>query len=185
MNAWPMPEMQRQIDSMREAFSADLRKPFELKPSFPYGSPSPTTSHASPPRQQLPGSAVTPPSAASLRQDVMRAQSVDQMIQHQHQQRHQQRQYHQQLGPALSRGHPSTGYIGNPISPPISVGTSDIKTLESPLSGASLGLMSAAPDAQGQHAMANNMVLGGASGWNPSRLFESVPLHASFTYNTY
>ncbi len=34
-----MPDMQQQIDALREAFSADTRKPFVLKPSFPYGSP--------------------------------------------------------------------------------------------------------------------------------------------------
>lgn len=38
-SAWPMPDMQHQIDALREAFSADIRKPFVLKPSFPYGSP--------------------------------------------------------------------------------------------------------------------------------------------------
>jgi hypothetical protein len=47
MAAWPMPEMQKQVDAVREAFSADVRKPFVLKPSFPYGSPS--SSHSSPP----------------------------------------------------------------------------------------------------------------------------------------
>ncbi len=39
--AWPMPEMRTQIDALREAFSADISRPFELKPNFPYGSPSP------------------------------------------------------------------------------------------------------------------------------------------------
>ncbi|KAK4149127.1 hypothetical protein C8A00DRAFT_19148 [Chaetomidium leptoderma] len=48
MSAWPMPDMQKQIDSVREAFSADTRKPFVLKPSFPYGSPHSAT-HPSPP----------------------------------------------------------------------------------------------------------------------------------------
>jgi hypothetical protein len=38
--AWPMQEIQAQIDSLRLAFSADTHRPFELKPSFPYGSPS-------------------------------------------------------------------------------------------------------------------------------------------------
>ncbi|KAJ5628351.1 hypothetical protein N7490_010579 [Penicillium lividum] len=38
--AWPMPETQAQIDSLRLAFSADTSRAFELKPSFPYGSPS-------------------------------------------------------------------------------------------------------------------------------------------------
>ena len=48
MEAWDMSELQRQIDTVREAFSADVRKPFVLKPSFPYGSPHP--GQASPPR---------------------------------------------------------------------------------------------------------------------------------------
>ncbi|KAL4953106.1 hypothetical protein BDW69DRAFT_184805 [Aspergillus filifer] len=38
--AWPMPEIQAQIDSLRLAFSANINRPFELKPTFPYGSPS-------------------------------------------------------------------------------------------------------------------------------------------------
>lgn len=38
--AWPMPEMQAQVEALRVAFSADTKKPFELRPSFPYGSPS-------------------------------------------------------------------------------------------------------------------------------------------------
>lgn len=37
--AWPAPELQEQILSLRQAFSADIKKPFELKPTFPYGSP--------------------------------------------------------------------------------------------------------------------------------------------------
>ncbi|KAL3470467.1 hypothetical protein BJX99DRAFT_49002 [Aspergillus californicus] len=39
-SAWPMPEIQAQIDSLRLAFSANINRAFELKPSFPYGSPS-------------------------------------------------------------------------------------------------------------------------------------------------
>ncbi len=38
--AWPMPETEAQINSLRAAFSADVTKPFELKESFPLGSPS-------------------------------------------------------------------------------------------------------------------------------------------------
>lgn len=49
MEGWPLPEMLKQIDSVRQAFSANTRKPFVLKPSFPYGSPHPS-SHSSPPR---------------------------------------------------------------------------------------------------------------------------------------
>ncbi|KAH6650595.1 hypothetical protein F5144DRAFT_52094 [Chaetomium tenue] len=52
MGAWPMPDMQKQIDSVREAFSADVRKPFVLKPTFPYGSPHSAT-HPSPPGRPL------------------------------------------------------------------------------------------------------------------------------------
>lgn len=37
---WPMPEMQTQVNNLRQAFSADTSKPFELKPTFPFGSPS-------------------------------------------------------------------------------------------------------------------------------------------------
>ncbi|KAE8390669.1 hypothetical protein BDV23DRAFT_172129 [Aspergillus alliaceus] len=47
-SAWPMPETQAQIDSLRLAFSADVNRPFELKPTFPYGSPS-EPYHPSPP----------------------------------------------------------------------------------------------------------------------------------------
>lgn len=43
MEAWPMPELQAQVDTVRLAFSADIRKPFLLKPSFPYSSPQPST----------------------------------------------------------------------------------------------------------------------------------------------
>jgi hypothetical protein len=53
MVAWPMPDMQKQIDSVREAFSADIRKPFVLKPTFPYGSPHSAT-HPSPPGGRQP-----------------------------------------------------------------------------------------------------------------------------------
>ncbi|KAI9802183.1 MAG: hypothetical protein M1825_002903 [Sarcosagium campestre] len=38
-SAFPMPEMQAQIEPLREAFSADTSKPFVLKQSFPYSSP--------------------------------------------------------------------------------------------------------------------------------------------------
>ena len=53
MSAWPQPEMEAQINALRVAFSANLNKPFELKPSFPYGSPSDRYS-SSPPRESPP-----------------------------------------------------------------------------------------------------------------------------------
>ncbi len=72
MGAWPMPDMQKQVDSVREAFSADVRKPFVLKPSFPYGSPT-SSAHSSPP-------------AAAYRQDLGRNgltnQQAESQVQH-------------------------------------------------------------------------------------------------------
>ena len=40
MSAWPMQETEEQINALRAAFSADLNKPFQLRDSFPLGSPS-------------------------------------------------------------------------------------------------------------------------------------------------
>ena len=40
INACPMQEMKAQIDALREAFSADKDRPFQLRASFPYGTPS-------------------------------------------------------------------------------------------------------------------------------------------------
>lgn len=48
MEIWPMPELQTQIDTVREAFSADTRRAFVLKPSFPYGSPQPSNKSSPP-----------------------------------------------------------------------------------------------------------------------------------------
>lgn len=55
----PMPEMQQQVKNLRQAFSADITKPFDLKPSFPFGSPrdapqSSPLSTDSPYRSRLP-----------------------------------------------------------------------------------------------------------------------------------
>ncbi|KAB5549806.1 hypothetical protein GE09DRAFT_1174621 [Coniochaeta sp. 2T2.1] len=67
MSAWPMPDMQKQVDAVREAFSADTRKPFVLKPSFPYGSP--VSTHSSPPR-----------STSGYPTDLVRSSSMDQRL---------------------------------------------------------------------------------------------------------
>ena len=48
-SAWPSSEMQTQIDALREAFSADTSRPFQLKPTFPLGSPSSNGMQPSPP----------------------------------------------------------------------------------------------------------------------------------------
>ncbi|RMZ76124.1 hypothetical protein DV738_g5137, partial [Chaetothyriales sp. CBS 135597] len=61
-SSWVVPETEAQIDALREAFSVDLNKPFELKPSFPYGSPM-SGSQPSPPgpdTQQLQASLSSP-----------------------------------------------------------------------------------------------------------------------------
>lgn len=71
-----MPELQKQVDAVREAFSADTRKPFALKPSFPYGSPHPS-SQSSPPRLTTgyrPG-----PSALDTQQPRLDPQSMQQL----------------------------------------------------------------------------------------------------------
>ena len=55
ISAWPMPETEAQINGLRQAFSVDVNKPFELKPSFPLGTPSDSyhPSPPGPPQQQL------------------------------------------------------------------------------------------------------------------------------------
>jgi len=64
MGSWPLPEMLKQIDAVRKAFSADTRKPFVLKPSFPYGSPHPSTQSS-------------PPRAATFKPPMLRTNSLD------------------------------------------------------------------------------------------------------------
>jgi hypothetical protein len=51
-SSWPMPDMQQQIDAVREAFSVDTRKPFVLKTTCPYGSPD-TPVNTTPPRPNV------------------------------------------------------------------------------------------------------------------------------------
>ncbi|KAL2891513.1 Cutinase transcription factor 1 alpha [Ceratocystis lukuohia] len=46
MSIWSIPDVKKQIDALRRAFSADIRKPFTLKPSFPYGSPASSNSNS-------------------------------------------------------------------------------------------------------------------------------------------
>jgi hypothetical protein len=97
-SSWPMPDMQQQIDALREAFSADTRKPFVLKPSFPYGSPG-APAHSSPSRQ-----------ASQYRQGSIHSNSQQQNMEQRHAPQ-QQVSYTTQ----------------HPISPPISAGGVDSK----------------------------------------------------------
>lgn len=69
-----MPDMQKQVDAVREAFSADTRKPFVLKPSFPYGSP--VSTHSTPPRSN----------AGGYQANTVRTDSMDQRLNSQVQQ---------------------------------------------------------------------------------------------------
>ncbi|KAI2626397.1 fungal-specific transcription factor domain-containing protein [Xylaria nigripes] len=62
--SWTLPDMLKQIDAVREAFSADIRKPFVLKPSFPYGSPHPSAQSS-------------PPRAATFKPPMLRTNSLD------------------------------------------------------------------------------------------------------------
>ena len=95
-----MPDMQQQIDALREAFSADMRKPFVLKPTFPYGSPG------------APVRPSPPVTSASYRQAGSHPSGIEQSLEHQHAQQ-----------PHVSyTNHP------HPISPPISAGDLDPKS---------------------------------------------------------
>lgn len=45
---WPLQAVQAQISNLRQAFSADVNRAFELRANFPYGSPS-ESYHPTPP----------------------------------------------------------------------------------------------------------------------------------------
>lgn len=152
MHAWPMPEVQKQIDSIREAFSADTRKPFVLKASFPYGSPH-AANRLSPARSH-PGNYTHRPSVRG---------SID----------HPQQQTIDTQGAVQ---HSQVSYSGHPMTPPISAGPVDLKS-DSP-AAQSLAMMSASSAAghssSSQAPTLMPMTSDGGSGWNPSRIFESV-----------
>lgn len=142
MSAWPMADMQKQIDSLREAFSADVRKPFVLKPSFPYGSPH-SASHSTPPR-----------SNASFSSGGGRAGSLE-----------------HQLDPVVVAHQPQLGYVTQPISPPISAGPVEAKS-EPPPVGQHMGMVAPEQGVQGvgSHAIAGGMPMADTA-WDPARLF--------------
>lgn len=101
-----MPDMQQQIDALRDAFSADTRKPFVLKPSFPYGSPEASVN-------------TSPPHAMQYRQQQLPNVSS---LKHSNLERQQ-----------YADSQPHVSYTSLPISPPISAGSVDTKS-DSPLS---------------------------------------------------
>ena len=90
-SSWPMPGMQQQIDALREAFSADTRKPFVLKPSFPYGSPGAPN--------------MSPPRANAKYRQAGNHGSIDQNVEHQHAQPQQYVSYtNHPITPPVSAG---------------------------------------------------------------------------------
>jgi hypothetical protein len=158
MAAWPMPEMQKQVDSVREAFSADVRKPFMLKPSFPYGSPQSAT-HPSPPLQLSSSSSSGTQHAnrPSLPGSLGRDGSMDHHHAHHH---------------IDTRSYPGGHH---PMTPPISAGPVENAKSGSPSLQTSLALM-ATTGAQASQPP-SSMPLSATetpSTWNPSRIFEYV-----------
>jgi hypothetical protein len=148
-SSWPMPEMQQQIDALREAFSADTRKPFVLKPTFPYGSPSAPTQSSSPRTLQY-----------HQQPQLSRPSSMEQQSLEQH---------HAQQ--------PQVRYTSHPITPPISAGGTDTKS-DSP-AVQSLVMMATGQripqqqqQQQQQQPISDSVPMVDPSPWNPSRIFE-------------
>jgi hypothetical protein len=142
-SSWPMPDMQQQIDALREAFSADTRKPFVLKPSFPYGSPGAPV-NMSPPRANT-----------QYRQMAPHGSSIDQNVEHQH---------------AQPQQHVS--YTNHPISPPISAGgVTDTKS-DSPAAQSLVMMAAQRGPQQPQQPMTTGVQMPDPSAWNPTRIFE-------------
>ena len=132
MSAWPMPEVQKQVNAVREAFSADIRKPFELKPSFPYGSP--TSSSATPPR-----SLANMAGAVPSQNDPTNLQA------------------------------PPLAFTSHPSASPISAGPTDAKGAQSMM------MFTSGPGNQSA-GIAQQVPMSEPPAWNPSRIFEYVPL---------
>ena len=80
VSAWQMPETEAQINGLRAAFSADLDKPFQLRESFPMGTP-PGDSQASPAQLVPAGQSQTHP-AQNMQQGVGSLPSQQQQQQH-------------------------------------------------------------------------------------------------------
>lgn len=137
-----MPDMQQQIDSLREAFSADTTKPFELKPTFPYGSPG--------------GPAQYSPSQVSVSQyrqpDLIRAPMDVTNLE------------------ASNAQASQVSYTSYPITPPISATASDSQG-ESP-DIQSMILMSGGQQVQQQSMATTMPMVDHVQHWNPSRIFE-------------
>lgn len=121
-------EVKGQIETLRQAFSLDLSRPFVLNPNFPF----------------------YPGVSAAVDPSITRA-------------------YTQGESPhsTLTAGGPAN--YSHPLSPPHSTGDGESKG-ESPAAVQSLVMLAAGQGTQNPPAIVDNM------GWNPSRLFEFVPL---------
>lgn len=140
-----MPDMQQQIDALREAFSADITKPFVLKPSFPYGSPAAPVHQAAPriTNQYRQGG-------------IQGGQGVHQ----------------QSMDPQhLPQSQPVSRY-NHPISPPISAGgVTDMKS-DSP---AVQSLVMMATGQRGEPTQSVNVASSNEQGlWNPTKILTYV-----------
>ena len=144
-SSWPMPDMQHQIDALREAFSADTRKPFVLKPSFPYGSPG--APNMSPSRVKV-----------QYRHGRNHGSSIDQSVEHQHVQPQQH-----------------VSYTSHPITPPISAGGITDTKSDSPAAQSLVMMAAQRgpqQPQQSQQPVTSGVQMPDPSAWNPSRIFE-------------
>lgn len=142
MHHWPMPEVHAQINGLREAFSVDTTKPFELKPSFPFGSPR--SQNASP------DGAYNQP---HLRPIATATYGGSRMV---------------SMEPSSAHvTYTSAAIVQHPITPPVST-TDEVPKADSPVvqSLAMIGsqAQSAHPSVQGQEAY--------PAQWNPTKIFE-------------
>ena len=148
--SWPLPEVQTQIEGLRLAFSADVHKPFQLKPNFPYGSPSDAYQP-------------TPPLDASSYHPAYHRGGPPLNSE----------QHHQHYPTAYTSTTSSTTTTMHPITPPISGQASD-KQDSSPMQG--YGLPSAAPHSQAQteprHPMDPAAPIVDEQSWNPTRIIK-------------
>ena len=110
--AWPMPETEAQISALRAAFSADVNKPFELKDSFPHGTPS---EHSRP-------SPISPPSSERIQPPPQQGLQLVDVPQTQQQ----QQQLQSSPSPAQHMN-PLPRQPGYLATPPVSVNTADSK----------------------------------------------------------
>lgn len=142
--ACPMPDMQQQIDALREAFSADTRKPFDLKPSFPYGSPT-SSNQSSPPTLQYQQSTMSPTSSVDIPQSL-----------NQHAGQH-------HLNYASPTAESSSISAGGMVGGKVDVNAPAVQSLVMMATGQRI------PDPQ---TMAPPMTMADPTAWNPARIFE-------------